>query len=358
MSSLMQSTRRAWTCLLGVLLLSCFSVARAGERRYLVTINPDAARVAIAKSQDGLVLQLFEGGIGSPLRSLQVPQDHHFGGAFAYSPGGEFLYFELVRRESMPGAEAARSRQGGSAPPSELVALWRQRVGDDGGATTQKLFKRRGGLSNLLPLMDGSVVFMGQVGERSRRHWTGLYDASGPGWREYAWMRYQPDGTVRAIGSRVFAFFGTASLIRDEAVILVQERRINGRAMYPREYYVDVTPLRPGSDLSDLERRGSTKGGNDAPRWQCDWAGSTCARLTSYNKNDYLAHQLQISRDDKTCDVVGLPDRVEFMSVARDGRAVALIVRPSPREDLGYRLAIVEVGRDGCATAVNFHKLP
>lgn len=344
-----------WGGFLRVLVVHLLCLGAAEARPFLVTLSPDGMRVAIAKSHGDRGWQLFEGPVSEALKLLPEPKGCHFTGQVTYAPAADALILgtECLARMAELGDAGAAGGSGAQAPSS--FALWRQPIIPGSNAPTQKLLERSLPMGNLLPLMDGSIVFMGKIGEAPRQHWPAFMGIRG--WSEYQWMRYLPDGTVHTIKDTVYAFFGAASLIRDEAVILLQERRVNGRAIRPREYYVDVTPLRPGADVFDLERRGSTKGGVDEPRWQCDWAGSTCARLTSYSKKEYLAHQLQISRDDKTCDVPGLPDRIEFMSLARDGNAVAMIVRSTPQL-YDYRLAVVRLGADACPSGIQHFKLP
>lgn len=344
---------RALVLLLSLLLLPWQCQAQGGGRRYLVTLNPDATRVAVGKSFDGLVWQWSEGKIGESLQPMQAPRGHRFSSGFAYSPRADSVYFVTTEPIESGGSVATHANRNLDSRPVEVSTLWQYRYGDHGGATPLHEFPRGHSISNVLPLMDGSIVFMGRVGE-TRLDLPNSAFVNRRGWSQYQWMQYQPDGTILTLSQNKYAFFGAASLIRDEAAILVQARYVNGRP----QHFIDVTPFKVGVNLTDLERKISLPDTPGGPRLQCDWHGKTCARLSAFSKKEYLAHQLTIFRHDKTCEVAGLPDRIEYMSVARSGTAVALIVRPKPSDDSSYQLAVLDLAGDGCSGRLSLHKLP
>jgi len=332
-------------------LLSVIALVVAGSREargsdvdYMIALSPDGSRVAIEKTEKRPRWDLFEGSLKQPLRKVPLPAGTHGTGIFHYSPDGKELLF----------ATEPSSPIVASAPSIGRETLWRRQVGIGEGAPPVKIFEHAG-IANVLPLLDGSVVFMGAVGQVSKPNFP--LQSRRDTWTNYSWMLRKADGSVAVVNPRQYAFFSNASLIRDEAVFFVEQRFVNGRAVVPSEFQINVTALKPGADLSDLSTIGNIK--HDAePGLQCNWSGKTCIRTTTFTKNKYYAHQLEIFRDGKSCKVSGLPDRVERMAISRDGKAVALITRPNPYQSVGYRLAQLEIGGNGCANNVTFNELP
>ncbi|MBU0589129.1 MAG: hypothetical protein KJ852_16285 [Gammaproteobacteria bacterium] len=353
------SRRRViWTVLLaiavaGALLFWIFNGPRKPGVIYMLKLSPDASRVAIAKKQEKKEWELFEGNFEKGFRTLRMPAGYRADSSIVYSPDGKYLIFSTTAEVRVLNSSVEKPESGNTGP----TILWRQQNSDEGGSTPQKILERSFPITNILPMLDGSLLFMGKVDE-IENHQPALVPGSHRTWSRYKWMLSKPDGSISVLNPRGYAFFSTASLIRDEAVFLVQERRVDGSPMDPYEYYLDITTLKPGADLTELERLGNMQDRRGGPRMECDWAGKTCARLMTYTKNGYFAHQLEIIRDGKVCQADGLPDRLEKMSIARAGNAVVLVTRPTPREGSGYKLARVAINADGCAGAKQFFDFP
>lgn len=320
---------------------------------YLVTVSPDGSRVAVGKRGAQPQWDLYEGLVRSPLRPVPIPSGAVFSGEFTYSPDGKELLFGTT-----PSA-AGSIRSGASRHSSEaagergkLETLWKLGVGEAAGSQPVRLFDHAG-ISNSQPLLDGSIVFMGLV----RRVTKPSSPLSPPGayWNNYSWMHWRPYGSITVLSPRQYAFFSDASLIRDEAVFFVDGRARDGRLADPKAFDLNVTPLRPGADLAELAFLAAAPG-KSVPRIQCAWSGATCLRVTAYTKNRYFAHRLEVFRQGKSCVVDGLPDRLERVALSRDGSTVALVTRPNPYVDTGFRLALVRPA--ACGSGVVFENLP
>ncbi|MBT9508244.1 hypothetical protein [Rhodoferax sp.] len=339
--------------LAGILLMGNLLAAQNSNILYMVTLSPDANRVAIAKRQESTGWELFEGALQQSFRKLHLPLGQLADSSIAYSPDGKSLLFTTVSERSTMALQAGKTEQANV----QSTTLWQQYIAGDGESAAQEILARALPMSNILPLMNGSLVFMSKVEEVKSHSWSPITGGNRV-WSTYKWMLRKPDGTVNAINSRVYAFFSRASLIRDEAVFVMQERYVDRQPSNPRQYFLDVTELRSGADLSMLERLGNMQDRRGGPRLQCDWTGKTCARLMAFDKDGYYAHQLELTRDGKVCKVEGLPDRLEQMDISRSGNAVALITRPTPRKNIGYKLAYVPINADGCAGDKFFFELP
>lgn len=339
--------------LLTIFLLPWQSSAQSGGRRYLVALNPDGIRVAIGKSFDGLAWQWSEGKIDELLQPMQAPRNHKFGSGFAYSPKGDSVYFVTTESNAPVNSAKTHANQNLDSRYGEVSTLWQYRLNERSTATPLRTFARGQSISNVLALMSGAIVFLGRVGEIESDSLSS-FTQSRRGLSQYQWMQLQPDGTIHTLSQKKYAFFGVASLIRDEAAVLVQARYISGRP----QHFIDATPLRAGVDLTDLGRKIELPSSPGGPRLQCDWEGTTCARLIAVDKKEYLAHQLTVFRHDKACDVTSLPDRIEYIAMARNGTAMALIVRSKPSDDSSYQLAIINFLSDGCPGRLSLHKLP
>jgi hypothetical protein len=349
--------RRWWlsyvaTSIVGMLLMEPVHAAQESKVLYMVALNPDASRVAIAKWQPDTNWEIFESAFQARFQKLRMPDGHQADSSIVYSPDGKYLLFTttVVRPvEKLPPEKTGQKKAG-------LTTLWRKQLSPDGELASQKVFEGEP-VSNVLPLTDGSFVFLGKTDELKSLSWSPITGGHRV-WSNYKWMLRKPDGTVSVINPREYAFFATASLIRDEAVFFMQQRYINGQAVKPKEFYLDITKIKPDADLTALERLGNMQDGHDGPRLQCDWAGTTCVRRMTFNKNGYYAHQLELIRGGKVCRVEGLPDRIERMAIARSGNAVALITRPNPYKEAGYQLARITVKADGCAGDTKYLELP
>lgn len=339
--------------LTGILLVGNLHAAQNPRIIYMPGLSPDGGRVAIAKWQEGTGWELFEGIVQQSFHKLRMPAGHQAGSSILYSPDGKSLLFITVPERSAAKLPIEKSEQANA----ESTTLWKQYISDDGQSTPQKILESPLSITSVLPLTDGSLVFMGKVEEIKSHSWSPI-TGSNRVWSTYKWMLRKPDGTVDVINPRSYAFFSIASLIRDEAVFVVQERFVDRQSLRPQQYYLDVTSLKPGVDLSALERLGNMQDRRGGPRLQCDWAGKTCARLMVFDKDGYYAHQLELIRDGKVCKVDGLPDRVEQMAISRSGNAVALITQPTPRKSGGYKLVHVTIKADGCAGDKKFFELP
>ena len=337
----------------GILPLGCLHAAQGSDLRYMVTLSPDASRVAIAKWQGSTKRELFEGALQQSYRKLRMPAGHRADSSILYSPDGKNLLFTTATERPVAKMQVDKSEPANTEP----TTLWQQLIDGNGESTPQKIFERDLPITDILPMMDGSLVFMGKVAEVKSHSWSPI-TGSNRVWSEYKWMLRKPNGTVNVINPRAYAFFSTASLIRDEAVFVVQKRYLNGRLMNPREYYLDVTVLKPGADLSTPERLGNMQDRRGGPLLQCDWDGKTCARRMTFDKDGYYAHRLELIRDGIVCSVRGLPDRLEKMSISRSGNAVALITRQNPNKDSNYKLVVVAIKPDGCAGDKKFMELP
>ena len=328
--------------------------SRENSATYMVALNPDGSRVAIGKNQKGSGWELLEGNLQQSLRLVSIPSGVNATGAFNYAPDGNDLFYATTSSEARVPADKP-SQASGDGRIGTTETLWRQRLGDDETSPPIKLFEHAG-FSNLLPLLDGSIVFMGAV-RLLKSHPPTMF-VGHRGWTNYGWMLRKPDGSMEAISPREYAFFSSASLIRDEAVFFIQESRRGGQSLNPREYEVDSTALKPGVNLSAVTRLGTMQDSRGGPRLLCDWAGRTCARVMTYNKDGYFAHQLEIIQDGRVCKVSDLPDRLEQFSIARNGSAIALITRPNPYREVGYQLAHVTIDESGCAGEKKFFALP
>lgn len=329
--------------------------ARASNVAYMVALSPDGSRVAVGKTEKRPRWDLHEGSLKQPLRKVPLPTGTHGTGIFQYSPDGRDLLFATA--PSRPGPATSGSDKGTAFAAAQSPAtetLWRRQVASGDTTSPTKIFEHDG-FTNVLPLLDGSIAFMGSVRQVKKP-----YSPLQPGnntWSTYSWMVRKADGSVTVVNPRRYAFFSHASLIRDEAVFFVEQRYVNGQPVRPHEFQINVTALKPGADLSDLAPLGTIR--SDAqPQLQCDWFGKTCIRTTVYIKNKYYAHQLEIIREGKPCKVAGLPDRLERITISRDGKAVALVTRPNPYENVDYKLAHLTIGDKGCASDIAFIELP
>lgn len=339
--------------LIGILLVGSLHAAQNSKIIYMPGLSPDGGRVAIAKWQESTGWELFEGIVDQRFRKLRMPAGHRAGSSILYSPDGKSLLFLTVPERSSAKLPIEKSEQANA----ESTTLWKQHISDDEHSTPQKILESPFSITSVLPLTDGSLVFMGKVEEIKSQSWSPI-TGSNRVWSTYKWMLRKPDGTVDVISPRAYAYFSIASLIRDEVVFVIQERHVNRQPTNPSQYYLDITALKPGVDLSVLERLGNMQDRRGGPRLQCDWAGKTCARLMVFDKDGYYAHQLEIIRDGKVCKVDGLPDRAEQMAISRSGNAVTLIAQPTPRKSGGYKLAHLIVNADGCAGDRKFLELP
>ena len=143
-------------------------------------------------------------------------------------------------------------------------------------------------------------------------------------------MLRRSNGTVTSIAPKEYTFFSAPSLIRDEALLVVQERRVAGKSLDPNEYYGDVTPLRATVAPIKAARLAELRDSRGGPRLQCDWAGTTCIRVLPYEKNRYFAHRAEIVQNGTACELADLPDRVEQAAISRVGNSIAFIARPNP----------------------------
>ena len=346
-----QWLRRAFLCTI----FGWCSVAAANVS-YMLALSPDGSRVAVGQTMQRPQWRLFEGHFDRPLHSLQMPAGLYATGTFSYSADGSELLFVATKSSRSAAELATRSPTEVEAELSRPIdSLWRQRLAE-GQALPKMVFEHQG-ISNAFSLVDGSIVFMGATKRLGLPSPDPLFGGPRRIFATYSWMVRSPDGRLAAINSKPYAFFSQASLIRDEAVFLIQEKRENGRPMRPREYVVDVTRLRTGADLSSLAGLGNTPSKYE-PYVQCDWAGKTCARSTAYTKDGYLAHRLELIKDGRSCVVAGLPDRLEKFAISRNGSAIALITRPNPYRDDGYKLAHVTIDPGGCSGSRKFAALP
>ena len=342
----------AW-CVTATCLTGCIP-PRENSVQYMVALSPDGTRVAIGKRHKGPDWDLFEGNLQQPLRLLSMPSGVDATGIFNYAPDGSDLYYATTPSE-VSGAADKPAQASNDGRIDTIETLWRQQLGDGNGSPPTKLFEHAG-FSNLLPLWDGSIVFMGPV--RFVKSSEPMLFVGHRGWTNYSWTMRKPDGSIEVINPREYAFFSSASLVRDEAVFFIQEARVGGQSLDPRAYEVDSTVLKPGADLSAVASLGAMQDRRGGPRLLCDWAGKTCARVMAYDKDGYYAHQLEIIQDSKVCKVSDLPDRLEQFSIARNGNAIALITRPNPYREVGYQLAHVTIDGSGCAGEKQFFALP
>lgn len=345
-------------CMTVILITENAYAVRTNSIRYSIALSPNGSRVAVGKVQQGQPRELFEGVFQQPLHRVIMPPGLYSTGAFNYSPDGNDLMFAAMAGGAVEAVPADKRSQASDVERiSTTESLWRQRLGNDGISSPSKIFEFAG-INNVLPLLDGAIVFMGAV-RRIRSHSPSpLFGGGHRVWTNYSWMLRKPDGSITAINPAEYAFYSTASLIRDEAVFFVQERYVNNRPLDPREYQLNITPLKPGADMSALARLGAMQDRRGGPRLQCDWAGRTCARIMTYDKDRYYAHHLEIIRDGKICKVSGLPDRLEKFSISRSGNAVALVTRPNPYRDVGYQLVRIMIDENGCAGEMKFVALP
>lgn len=345
-------------CAVAVFLLEDAYAARGNTLSYAVALSPDGSRIAVGKKQLRPRWELFEGVLQQPLRRITMPSGFHSTGVFVYSPDGNDLLFAAIADSA---AEIVRASNRSSTKDVERItmteSLWRQRLSNDDASPPTKIFEYAG-FSNVLPLLDGSIVFMGAVQRLKSHSPSPLFGGGHRVWANYSWMLRKPDGSITVINPRRYAFYSNASLIRDEAVFFVQERYVDRQPMNPREYQLDVTLLKPGVDLRDLTRLASMQDSRGGPKLQCNWSGEICARVMTYEKDGYYAHHLEIIRNGDVCKVNGLPDRLEKSAISRNGNAIALITRPNPYHDAGYQLALITIGADGCAASKKFFALP
>ena len=341
-----------------ILLIVYAPAARGDNISYMVMLSPDGSRVAVGKTEKRPQWTLFEGPIAQPLRQVEMPAGLYSTGSFVYSPDGKELLFVATARTAAGVVPAGSTASKADVERLTITnSLWRSPVGGSSTLATTKIFESTE-MGNPLPLLDGSIAFMGAVKRLKSLSASPLWDSGHRVWTSYNWMLRKPDGSIKIINPREYAFFSAASLIRDEAVFLVQERRVNGQPVNPREYELDVTSLKPSSDLSALARLATMPDRKGGPSVECDWSGKTCTRIMAYDKNQYLAHQLEIIRDGKNCKVDGLPDRLERSAVSRTGNAIVLVTRPNPYRDVGYQLVYIKFEIDNCVINKSHFALP
>lgn len=335
-------------------LLFVFQAKAVSVPNYMVAVSPDANRVSIAKWTQENGWEIFESAYQrESFRKIRMPEGHLAGGEIAYSASGKELYFSTAHK---PNSTALASA---AAPHRVELAsyLWRRKLARDGEEEFLEKIIDRIPMSNVLPLTDGSVVFMGKVSEIKSS--SNIASAMGrTQWGQYTWMIRQADGTIRTLSSQKYAFFGSASLVRDEAILLVQRRVVDWRLVTPNEYFIDVTSLKPGVDIDKFSYLGNLKASHREQHLVCDWFGKTCAKTTSVVSYRYNSHQLELFRDGKSCKVTGLPDRIERMMIARNGEAVALITREDVSDSTPFKLVMVAIKSDGCAGNSSFKDLP
>ena len=328
-------------------------VARAQGAIYMPAISPDGQRLAIAKWRVDTGWQLFEGPVQQDFRKMRLPPGQRASGSILYSADGDRVLFTTIPERSRGNREVEHSDQDYAGP----TTLWQRKIDDVADSMPQKIFERDLPFGNVLSLKDGSIVFMGRF-EKIRSQSASPLMGSERVWFTYKWMMHKSEGTTSVINSRDYAFFSIASLIRDEAVVLVQTTYVNGRRSSPTRYHLDSTELRQGTDVSPLKRLVDMQDGRGGPRLQCDWGGVTCARLIAFDKDGYFAHQLELIRDGKYCKVARLPDRIEQMAISRAGNAMALITQPKPRISSGGNLVYLTITLDGCAGERSVFNLP
>lgn len=323
--------------------------------QYLVTISPDGSRIAVAKREKQPHWDLYEGVVGSPLRSVATPSGAGFTAEFTYSPDGkELLFGSKLSRVATARSGTKRPSAVAGAETQNLETLWKLPIAEGVGSQPRRLFDHAG-ISNSQPLLDGSIVFMGLVRRVAKP--SSPLSPPGASWGNYSWMHWRPDGSITVLSPGQHAFFSDASLIRDEAVFFVERRALDGRLVRPAAFDLNVTPLRPGAGVAELALL-ITAPTESEPRLQCDWHGKTCIRVTVYTKNRYFAHRLEVLRQGRSCLVNGLPDRLEHVALSRDGSTIALITRPRPYVDSGVQLALVKTAGIGCESQATFQNLP
>ena len=338
--------------------------AQMSDRRYMVQLNQNGTRIALARWQQHAGWELFEGTTEKGFSKINLPEGHLADGTIFYSPNDKNLLFTTIKNLPLPLRLRQDSKIKIETEIDEIGTLWQQPVIYKGALLAQQVISRTGSISNVLPLQDGSFVFMGKIRKLKSTSRSPIFESNRV-WSEYKWMLSKPDGTITIsiINQRAYAFFDMASLIRDEAVFVVQERPSDEKSTRQKMYFLDITWLAPKSDLSALESlTAGVKPMVYAPRLQCDWAGKTCAQLITFNKfngsDSYFAHQLEIIRSGNICKIDGLPDRLEKMSISRNGNSVALITQPTPRKSGGHKLVYIEIDTNGCAASKKFFELP
>lgn len=291
-----------------------YTPGSSGSTRYEIALSADGSRAAVEKLAPGAAVEVFEGAVGAPWTPVRAPAGFRLAVlGLAYAPDGKSVWYSAV-----PDAE-------GGGP----YTLWRQPVA---GGAPAPLMQHSGALANVLPLRNGGVAFMGEVRVVERTGWSPNPRASDR-WHEFRWMLWQPATGTRTLTTKSVLLTGPATMVRDELVLTVAEAKPPQRqGRLERQYEVQALGMGPGArakpDAAALPEGELLP----EPRVDCDWAGTTCVRLMTYDKR-YYAHRAEVVRGGTVCPVAGLPDRIERHRISADGTAVLLLARENPGTD-------------------------
>ena len=320
---------------------------------YLPSLSPNGGRVAVAKHVTGQGWQFFESTDMATWHPVPVAPGQQPRSTIGYSPDGKQLIF--VTNPVRPDGLRKTEEQTEVVDASSTV--WRLPLGAERNALPEKVFSHDGALTNVLPLKNGGYAFMAKVSETLNTSWSPNPRAS-RSWSNYRWHLRTPEGDVKLLSNENYAFFSSASLIRDVATIMMIPTAPDQEQLKGRNHLVitSIVPHHADVKLEALVDKNNKTGG---PHLACDWLGETCARAVAYtNAQGYYSHALDIVRNEKSCPVTGLPNRLEKIEISRDGTHIALITRPTPFQETGYQLAVVSINADGCAGLIRFFELP